>query len=1079
MNALGALVAEYQPLMWDHSVGKQLMSGTLVSFVAFCSAVFYLFGHEQCYQPSLGESTACHVAASLHLSNVLMNKMPWYRSTGVTWARSCMHLVNVLAAAANVMIGFGLSPTRADPMTGRMHYMLRWVEWIVLSFTMTFSTESAAAADYKSALCTALTQSLSTFCGLVLLFCTPGWWFIVTIFSFACFGHLYARVEHRWKGWQVAQRMESRNSMRWRSFKFGFHLLSICSVTWTGFVIFWMVDALVYAVLGMPRGTIDFAFYGDIVMDVMAKLVCSSLIDASSPLLATQFSLDALEIADELRGLINKAHAPIIGIDQQGKVAEWNAKMVTSTGYHRSEAMGCDLIDCFVDPAQRSSVRRILAGALAGRDMYVFELVLIKRSGERARVLLNLTARRNNEEQIVGVLGIGQDMTAIYKAEEKARKYAGDFSERLYRSYALSLDLVTQLDMSDPPEIYYASPSYLTVLGHPPSNVVDGDYNQTVRLLSPLAGKPFSYVIELMMTEDDGFTMEYPLRHVDGHEIMFEHKGSRHPDNANCLVIISRDVTDRQERHRLELDNAKLERDVEAIHFLSHELKNRFVAVRSALSSAHCPNLSLLYLPFTSVPLYTSTHCAQMRGMLESARLSVIEYASHLLSAPHNTQEVFEDMLASINRGAFLCCNHGLALQLAHDTYKPIAANVEIRSALHAASGRRADVSVDADVPNILRLDQNLLLHVLDNFVSNATQYGAASRPITLRAMRNASKLRFEVVNLPGPKHAEAQALYGDSDAVAEILRSFGQGLQRSPSSTGNGLRIARKCSQLLDGEMSLCFAPTCVIASVSVPLICEEQSTAPILPPDLQVALVDDDEIIRMLDALQFQKLGIKAHIRGSTAEEIIDFPAFVASLDPQPQLVLLDQNLDHPSHGDSLIKGTSLIPKLRSQGYSGKVIIKSANQSSADRAHYIASGADGTLDKIVRGEAFARELAAFLSGPSALESQPFDINMLCNSDGSRDHVHLFKERASQLVEKAVSQYFNGNRDRAWSSVHKLKSLARFIGAWPLAETCEALRHAEESEDWMRGLALLSEELSRVLTALQKFEESSGEITR
>ena len=43
-------------------------------------------------------------------------------------------------------------------------------------------------------------------------------------------------------------------------------------------------------------------------------------------------------MANELRQLIDKANAPIFGIDVEGKVNEWNEKTVEITGYSRKEA---------------------------------------------------------------------------------------------------------------------------------------------------------------------------------------------------------------------------------------------------------------------------------------------------------------------------------------------------------------------------------------------------------------------------------------------------------------------------------------------------------------------------------------------------------------------------------------------------------------------------------------------------------------------------------------------------------------------------------------------------------------------
>ena len=61
-----------------------------------------------------------------------------------------------------------------------------------------------------------------------------------------------------------------------------------------------------------------------------------------------------------------------------------------------------------------------------------------------------------------------------------------------------------------------------------------------------------------------------------------------------------------------------------------------------------------------------------------------------------------------------------------------------------------------------------------------------------------------------------------------------------------------------------------------------------------LRVASVDDDELARFVDTLAFEELGIEAHVRGASAEEIEGFPDFVSGLAPPPHAVLIDYRLD-----------------------------------------------------------------------------------------------------------------------------------------------------------------------------------------
>ena len=71
-----------------------------------------------------------------------------------------------------------------------------------------------------------------------------------------------------------------------------------------------------------------------------------------------------------------------------------------------------------------------------------------------------------------------------------------------------------------------------------------------------------------------------------------------------------------------------------------------------------------------------------------------------------------------------------------------------------------------------------------------------------------------------------------------------------------------------------------------------------------------------------------------------ILEFPAYVVAMSPPPPVVLLDQNLDHPTRGGPLAKGTDLVPRLRAAGFEGKIMTKSANASSKHRVLYSAAG-------------------------------------------------------------------------------------------------------------------------------------------
>ena len=131
-------------------------------------------------------------------------------------------------------------------------------------------------------------------------------------------------------------------------------------------------------------------------------------------------------MAKDLQRLIDSANAPILGVDQLGLVSEWNENLSNITGYAKPEVMGINLAECgFIDEANRASVGEVFGRALQGFDCQNFEFSIISKDGVRVELLLNAASRRNAAGDIVGVVGVGQDITEkkyIEKAQIDAAK---------------------------------------------------------------------------------------------------------------------------------------------------------------------------------------------------------------------------------------------------------------------------------------------------------------------------------------------------------------------------------------------------------------------------------------------------------------------------------------------------------------------------------------------------------------------------------------------------------------------------------------------------------------------------------
>ena len=137
-----------------------------------------------------------------------------------------------------------------------------------------------------------------------------------------------------------------------------------------------------------------------------------------------QVEIEKTRVAQELQTFIDTANAPIFGIDANGLVNEWNNKAAEITGFSKEEVLGKDLVRAYITEEFRASVKQVLDKALSGMETANFEFPLFTENERRVEVLLNATTRRDVTGAIVGVIGVGQDITERKHAEEEKARVA-------------------------------------------------------------------------------------------------------------------------------------------------------------------------------------------------------------------------------------------------------------------------------------------------------------------------------------------------------------------------------------------------------------------------------------------------------------------------------------------------------------------------------------------------------------------------------------------------------------------------------------------------------------------------------
>lgn len=103
-------------------------------------------------------------------------------------------------------------------------------------------------------------------------------------------------------------------------------------------------------------------------------------------------------------------------------VNEWNDKTAEITGYTKEEAFDSPLVQTFIVPSMQESVQEVLDSAIQGRGTSNYELEFRTKSNEIRHLLVNATTRRDAENNVVGVVGVAQDIT---EAVQRDRAVAG------------------------------------------------------------------------------------------------------------------------------------------------------------------------------------------------------------------------------------------------------------------------------------------------------------------------------------------------------------------------------------------------------------------------------------------------------------------------------------------------------------------------------------------------------------------------------------------------------------------------------------------------------------------------------
>ena len=148
-------------------------------------------------------------------------------------------------------------------------------------------------------------------------------------------------------------------------------------------------------------------------------------------------------VTQELMTLIEKANAPIFGIDWDGNITEWNSYTSKITGYTKKEVVGKNLIRTFILKSHRDVVHQLFKMVLRGKNTTHYELPIVTKSGRIITILFNGTPRRDYTNKITGLVAVGQDITELTEYREKLELKVEERTRELKKALKKEKELVS------------------------------------------------------------------------------------------------------------------------------------------------------------------------------------------------------------------------------------------------------------------------------------------------------------------------------------------------------------------------------------------------------------------------------------------------------------------------------------------------------------------------------------------------------------------------------------------------------------------------------------------------------------
>ena len=642
-----------------------------------------------------------------------------------------------------------------------------------------------------------------------------------------------------------------------------------------------------------------------------------------------------------LRTLLDGVNTCIISTDINGIILIFNTAAQDLLGYSSADVIGkMNLLEIH-DPDEITS-RAVYLSKRLGRTVssnfevlsltpatgksHEVEWTYLAKNGQRADMLVFMTALFDDQMQPTGYLVMARDITAYLQAQAQLKRFAAILET--------TTDFVAIMDRKG--QILYLNRAAHRLLGWPGAEVPPGSsifdvHPEWASLMTRLENTPVAMLEGVWQGESA--LLNQAGEEIPVSQVILTHRNAA--GGVDFLSTVMRDITE-QKKNAEELFRAKEAAEA------ANQAKSLFLANMS--HEIRTPMNAIL--GFSQLMLRDQAFPASQRQ-----NLSIINRSGeHLLALINDILEMskIEAGRITLNYAAF-----DLPVML-NDIYHMFLERTR-------AKNLRFIIEQEGESQRCVIADEHKLRQVLINLIGNAIKFtdrGGIVLRVRLESVQDCSELRlYGAVEDTGAGISEEE--------MGRLFQSFEQTQsgRSAGGGTGLGLAISRAFIQLMGGDITLrSEVGRGSVFLFEVPLKRGEEADLPRLQetapggPRLEnqnaparILLVDDVDDNRKLLSQMLGPVGFELCEASNGAEAVEQFNHW------RPDLILMDLSMPE-------MNGNEAIRLIRATGSQVKIMVLTANAFLEGRAESLSAGADDWITKPFRDSELFEKISVLL---------------------------------------------------------------------------------------------------------------------